>query len=105
MIVAFIFLRYLIIRIINIGILGVIDPIEVSWYMAVGRCSFLFLAILVLNTAKSLGVQSWLDVPQSINGGAKYLRKVPESVKSENHLWFRLQLITRDLVILKMRED
>lgn len=50
--------------------------------------------MLTLNTAKSLGVKSRLDVSQSIYGGAKYLRKmlkrVPESVKGEDRLWFAL---------------
>lgn len=50
--------------------------------------------MLTLNTAKSLGVKSRLDASQSIFGGAKYLRKmlkrIPESVKDEDRLWFAL---------------
>jgi len=50
--------------------------------------------MLTLNTAKSLGIKSRLDAAQSIRGGAKYLRKmlkrVPESVKGEDRLWFAL---------------
>ncbi len=50
--------------------------------------------MLTLNTAKSLGVKNRLDVVQSINGGAKYLRKmlkrVPKSVQGEDRLWYAL---------------
>ncbi len=50
--------------------------------------------MLTLNTARSLGVKNRLDVAQSIHGGAKYLRKmlkrIPETVKGEDRLWYAL---------------
>ncbi|MCW8853650.1 MAG: membrane-bound lytic murein transglycosylase MltF [Gammaproteobacteria bacterium] len=50
--------------------------------------------MLTLNTAKAVGVKSRLNAIQSINGGAKYLNKmikrIPDSVKNENRLWYAL---------------
>ena len=50
--------------------------------------------MLTLNTAKSVGVTNRLNATQSINGGAKYMKKmmrrITESVKEENRLWFAL---------------
>jgi peptidoglycan lytic transglycosylase F len=50
--------------------------------------------MLTRNTAKSLGVKNRLDAVQSIDGGAKYLRKmlnrIPKSVKGEDRVWFAL---------------
>jgi membrane-bound lytic murein transglycosylase F len=52
------------------------------------------LMMLTLNTAKSLGVKSRLDPEQSINGGARYLKRMmnqlPEEVSDENRLYFAL---------------
>jgi len=50
--------------------------------------------MLTLNTARSLGVTNRLDVSQSIHGGARYLSKmlkrIPETVKDEDRLWYAL---------------
>ena len=50
--------------------------------------------MLTLNTAKAVGVNSRLNATQSIYGGAKYLNKmmkrIPDSVKGENRLWYAL---------------
>lgn len=50
--------------------------------------------MLTLNTAKSVGVKSRLDPIQSIQGGAKYLRKmikrVPDDVTGDDRLWYGL---------------
>jgi len=50
--------------------------------------------MLTLNTARSLGVKSRLNAKQSIYGGAEYLhrmlRRIPESVKGENRIWYAL---------------
>ena len=50
--------------------------------------------MLTLITAKSVGVTSRLDPTQSINGGAKYLRKmirrIPEAVQGNDRIWYAL---------------
>jgi len=50
--------------------------------------------MLTLPTAKEMGVDSRLDVEQSIMGGAKYLsrleRRVPERVKGKDRWWYAL---------------
>jgi len=50
--------------------------------------------MLTLRTAKQLGVTNRLDAEQSINGGAKYLRKVlsrvPKRIPEPDKTWFAL---------------
>ena len=50
--------------------------------------------MLTLNTAREMGVESRLDVEQSIRGGARYLRsleqRIPETVAGEDRWWFAL---------------
>lgn len=50
--------------------------------------------MLTLITAKEMGVESRLDVEQSIMGGAKYLsrleRRVPEGIEGEDRWWYAL---------------
>ena len=50
--------------------------------------------MLTLTTAREMGVESRLDVEQSIMGGAKYLsrleQRVPDSVEGEDRWWFAL---------------
>ncbi len=50
--------------------------------------------MLTLTTAKEMGVNSRLDVEQSIMGGAKYLsrleKRIPDSVEGEDRWWFAL---------------
>ncbi|TQV75537.1 membrane-bound lytic murein transglycosylase MltF [Aliikangiella marina] len=50
--------------------------------------------MLTLNTAKQLGVTNRLDAEQSIDGGARYLRKVlkrvPERIQDPDRTWFAL---------------
>ncbi|TQV86544.1 membrane-bound lytic murein transglycosylase MltF [Aliikangiella coralliicola] len=50
--------------------------------------------MLTLNTARQLGVTNRLDVKQSINGGAKYFRKVkrrvPDRIEEPDRTWFAL---------------
>jgi len=50
--------------------------------------------MLTLNTAKSVGVTNRLDPVQSINGGAKYLRRmikrIPAEIEGEDRIWFAL---------------
>lgn len=52
------------------------------------------LMMLTLNTAQQMGVTNRLDARQSIQGGARYLRRmisrIPESVQGEDRLWFGL---------------
>ena len=50
--------------------------------------------MLTLNTAKAVGVTNRLDPVQSINGGAKYLRRmirrIPDEVDEDDRIWFAL---------------
>ena len=50
--------------------------------------------MLTLTTAKEMGVESRLDVEQSIMGGAKYLNRlearIPDTVKGEDRWWYAL---------------
>ena len=50
--------------------------------------------MLTQRTAKSLGVTNRLDAAQSINAGAKYLRKnlkrIPDSVQEQDRMWYAL---------------
>ncbi|MFW2371762.1 MAG: membrane-bound lytic murein transglycosylase MltF [Gammaproteobacteria bacterium] len=50
--------------------------------------------MLTLNTAKAVGVSNRLDPVQSINGGAKYLRRmlkrIPDEIEEEDRIWFAL---------------
>ena len=50
--------------------------------------------MLTLTTAKEMGVESRLDVEQSIMGGAKYLsrleKRIPDSVEGEDRWWYAL---------------
>jgi len=50
--------------------------------------------MLTLNTAKSVGVSNRLDPVQSINGGARYLRRmikrIPDEIEGEDRIWFAL---------------
>lgn len=50
--------------------------------------------MLTLATAREMGVESRLDVEQSIMGGARYLRRleqrIPESVRGEDRWWYAL---------------
>ena len=52
------------------------------------------LMMLTRRTAKEVGVKNRLDPVESINGGAKYLRKLidrmPEYLKLEDRVWFAL---------------
>ena len=50
--------------------------------------------MLTKRTARSLGVTNRLDAAQSIDGGARYLKKIldriPESVKEQDRIWYAL---------------
>ncbi len=50
--------------------------------------------MLTLTTAREMGVDSRLDVEQSIMGGAKYLRRlerrIPDTVQGEDRWWYAL---------------
>jgi membrane-bound lytic murein transglycosylase F len=50
--------------------------------------------MLTLTTAKEMGVESRLDVEQSIMGGAKYLsrleKRIPDSVEGDDRWWYAL---------------
>lgn len=50
--------------------------------------------MLTLNTAKAVGVSNRLDPVQSINGGARYLRRmikrIPDEIEGEDRIWFAL---------------
>ncbi len=50
--------------------------------------------MLTLTTAREMGIESRLDVEQSIRGGAKYLRRleqrIPDSVQGEDRWWYAL---------------
>jgi len=71
--------------------------------------------MLTLNTAKSVGVESRLDPIQSIQGGAKYLRKmikrVPKEVIGNDRLWYALAAYNvgfghlQDAMILAKQKD
>ena len=50
MILALIFIHYLIIRIANVEALGVINPLQAPWYMTAGRTSLLLLALLIITS-------------------------------------------------------
>ncbi|TYK66381.1 membrane-bound lytic murein transglycosylase MltF [Colwellia echini] len=50
--------------------------------------------MLTLNTAKQMGIKSRLDTEQSIQGGAKYFKrmiaKMPDRIPSPDRVWFAL---------------
>jgi membrane-bound lytic murein transglycosylase F len=50
--------------------------------------------MLTLPTAEELGVEDRTDPAQSVEGGAKYLRRlydrIPDGVQGEDRLWFAL---------------